>query len=124
MTAGLWIYETIGNDRYVLIYSDSITGLRNRGPYSCHSDCGDIDRDGRPELVWAIDRDWMVYKSPGNNQFNRVFSAYGDNGHVDTNIHIHDMNGNGYPEIIESGGGDAVRVYGETHDLPPFYVPP
>jgi hypothetical protein len=48
----------------------------------------------------------MVYKSPGNNQFVRVFSAYGDNGHNSTNIHIHDMNGNGYPEIIESGGNE------------------
>jgi hypothetical protein len=65
-----------------------------------------VDRDGRPELVWTIDRDWMVYKSPGNNQFQRVFSAYGDNGHNSTNIHIHDMNGNGYPEIIESGGNE------------------
>jgi len=74
--------------------------------YCPHSDCGDVDRDERPELVWAIDRDWMVYKSNGNNQFQRVFSAYGDNGHNSTNIHIHDMNGNGYPEVIESGGNE------------------
>jgi hypothetical protein len=101
----LWIYESTGNDQYALIYSDSLS-VTDRGVYAVHSDCGDIDRDGRPELVWAIDRDWMVYKSPGNNQFQRVFSAYGDNGHNSTNIHIHDMNGNGYPEIIESGGNE------------------
>jgi len=101
----LWIYESTGLNQYDLIYSDSLP-VTDRGGYSVHSDCGDIDRDGRPELVWAIDRDWMVYKSNGNNLFQRVFSAYGDNGHNTTNIHIHDMNGNGYPEIIESGGNE------------------
>jgi hypothetical protein len=101
----LWIYESTGPNQYSIIYSDSIS-VTDRGGYSVHSDCGDVDQDGKPELVWAIDRDWMVYKSPGNNQFQRVFSAYGDNGHNSTNIHIHDMNGNGYPEVIESGGNE------------------
>jgi hypothetical protein len=104
-SAQMYIYEATGNDQYQVIYGDSIP-IWDRGVYAVHSDCGDVDRDGRPELVWAIDRDWMVYKSNGNNQFQRVFSAYGDNGHNSTNIHIHDMNGNGYPEIIESGGNE------------------
>jgi len=101
----LHVFESTGNDQYQVIYAESIL-VTDRGVYCPRSDCGDVDRDGRPELVWAIDRDWMVYKSPGNNQFQRVFSAYGDNGHNSTNIHIHDMNGNGYPEIIESGGNE------------------
>ncbi len=105
-TGGLWLYEAIGNNQYGISYTDSVTGLSDRGVYCVRSDTGDVDRDGKPELVWAIDRDWMVYKSPGNNQFQRVFSAYGDNGHNSTNVHIHDMNGNGYPEIIESGGNE------------------
>jgi hypothetical protein len=104
-SAQLWIYESIGNNQFEVIYADSIS-IFDRGVYCVHSDCGDIDRDGKQELVWAIDRDWMVYKSPGNNQFQRVFSAYGDNHHNSTNVHIHDMNGNGYPEIIESGGNE------------------
>jgi hypothetical protein len=102
----LYIYEATGNNQYAVSFADSVNGVGDRGVYCVHSDCGDVDRDGKPELVWAIDRDWMVYKSPGNNQFQRVFSAYGDNGHNSTNIHIHDMNGNGYPEIIESGGNE------------------
>jgi len=107
LTGGLWVYEATGINQYALIYSDSVTGLNDRGGYSVHSDCGDIDRDGKPELVWAIDRDWMVYKYDTlGHQFQRVFRAYGDNGHNSTNIHIHDMNGNGYPEIIESGGNE------------------
>jgi len=105
-TAGLWVYEATGNNQYALVYTDSVTGVRDRGVYCAHSDCGDVDRDGKPELIWAIDQDWMVYKSTGNNQFQRVFSAYGDNGHNSTNVHIHDMNGNGYPEVIESGGNE------------------
>jgi hypothetical protein len=106
-TAGLWIYGATGINQFALIYTDSVTGLNDRGVYCVHSDCGDIDRDGKPELVWAIDRDWMVYKYDTlGHQFQRVFRAYGDNGHNSTNIHIHDMNGNGYPEVIESGGNE------------------
>jgi len=60
-TGGLWIYEASGNNQYELSYTDSVTGLSDRGVYCVHSDCGDVDRDGKPELVWAIDRDWMVY---------------------------------------------------------------
>jgi hypothetical protein len=49
----------------------------------------------------------MVYKYDSlGRRFQRVFRAYGDNGHNSTNVHIHDMNGNGYPEIIESGGNE------------------
>ncbi len=106
-TAGLWIYKATGINQYAVIYTDSVTGLNDRGVYCPHSDCGDIDRDVKPELVWAIDRDWMVYKYDSlGHRFQRVFSAYADNGHNSTNIHIHDMNGNGYPEIIESGGNE------------------
>jgi len=104
--ACLWIYKSTGPNQYGLIYADSIP-VTDRGVYCVHSDCGDIDRDGRPELVWAIDRDWMVYKYDSlGHRFQRVFSAYGDNHHNSTNVHIHDMNGNGYPEIIESGGNE------------------
>jgi len=71
-SAQLWICESTGNDQYEVIFADSLS-VTDRGAYVVLSDCGDVDRDGRPELVWAIDRDWMVYKSPGNNQFQRVF---------------------------------------------------
>ena len=106
LTAQLHIFEATGINQYQVIFNDSIP-VTDRGVYCPHSDCGDIDRDGKPELVWAIDRDWMVYKFDSLGQrFQRVFSAYGDNGHNSTNVHIHDMNGNGYPEIIESGGNE------------------
>jgi hypothetical protein len=115
-TASMYLYQATGINQYARIFSDSITGLSDRGVFCRRSDCGDIDRDGKPELVWAIDRDWMVYKYDSlSRRFQRVFRAYGDNGHNSTNITIHDMNGNGYPEIIESGGGDSGRLWGETH---------
>jgi hypothetical protein len=105
-TAKLNIYEATGINQYQVIFADSVS-VTDRGVYCVHSDCGDVDRDGKPELVWAIDRDWMVYKYDSlGHRFQRVFSAYGDNRHNSTNIHIHDMNGNGYPEVIESGGNE------------------
>jgi hypothetical protein len=101
----MFIYEATSINQYQVIFADSIP-VTNRGGYSVHSACGDVDRDGKPELVWAIDRSWMVYKYDSlGHQFQRVYSL-GDNGHNSTNIHIHDMNGNGYPEIIESGGNE------------------
>ena len=112
-TAGLWLYESIGNNQYELIYADSITGLFG-SDVICHSDCGDVDRDGRPELVWTINQDWMVYKSTGNNQFQRVFRAYRDRRHRTTKALIRDMNGNGYPEIIITGDSTLVGSYGVT----------
>jgi hypothetical protein len=106
LTAQLHIFESTGINQYQVIFNDSIP-VTDRGVYCVHSDCGDVDKDGKPELVWAIDRDWMVYKYDSlGHRFQRVFRAYGDNRHNSTNVHIHDMNGNGYPEIIESGGNE------------------
>ena len=105
-TATLHLYESTGINQFAQIFSDSITGLSDRGVFCRRSDCGDIDRDGKPELVWAIDRGWMVYKYDSlGHRFQQVFRL-GDNGHNSTNIHTHDMNGNGSPEIIESGGNE------------------
>ncbi len=115
-TAGLWLYESAGNNQYDLIYADSITGISGANGIR-HSACGDVDMDGRPELVWTINNDWMVYKYDTlAHQFQRVFRANRFRRHWTTQAYIHDMNGNGYPEIIITGD-DSARIgwaYGVT----------
>ncbi len=99
------IFETVGDNQFEIIFMDSV---ENRlSPFGFHSDCGDVDSDGKNELIWASISDWMIYTATGNNQFQRIYSQYnGNNGHNCTNIHIYDLNKNGYPEIIESGGNE------------------
>ncbi len=115
-TYGFRIYETTGDDQYELIFLDSIMGIRSRR-LTAYSDCGDIDSDGSPEIVWAIGDGWYVYKATGNNQFQRIFEAYprpNGNGHMTTKVYVYDLNGNGYPEIFETGEIESTSTRTET----------
>ncbi len=105
-TGQLWVYEATGDNEYSVILHDSLTDLPGDNAYATQSHYGDIDADGMQELIWAVKNNWTVYKATGNNAFERIFTAwqYG-NGHGTTHVYVHDMNKNGYPEIIESGEG-------------------
>ncbi len=111
------VYESIGNDRYEKIFeSDSVRNVRTRRS-TAYSDCGDVDSDGRPEIVWAIGDGWYIYKATGNNQFQRIFEAYPrprGNNHMTTKVYVYDFNGNGYPEIFETGEIETVVTTTET----------
>ncbi|RKX70939.1 hypothetical protein DRP53_03300 [candidate division WOR-3 bacterium] len=99
------VYEAVGDNDYEVSYtSDIIYRPYNlgvgRGSY-----CGDVDLDGQDEIIWAIEDNWYIYKAFGNNNFQRIFTAYPDyNWHNETRVYVYDLNGNGYPEIIETGG--------------------
>ncbi len=111
------IYESTGDDRYEIIYFGNPVGGLPLSHNEAYSECGDVDADGRPEIVWAIGDDWYVYKATGNNQFQQVFEAYPrprGNSHMTTKVYVCDMNGNGYPEIFETGELDTVVSAAET----------
>ncbi|MEO0216853.1 MAG: FG-GAP-like repeat-containing protein [candidate division WOR-3 bacterium] len=96
----LYCYETIGDNNYERFLIDSITNL----PYSlwlARSSCGDIDADGRKEIVWSTFNQWHIYKATGEHQYQRIYSS-GWSEYTATKISVYDLNGNGYPEIIES----------------------
>ncbi len=114
-TGHLWIYEAVGDNNYEIILHDSLTNLPGDNAYFPFSYCGDVDNDGREELVWAVKNNWMIYKATGNNTFERIFTAYPEgNGRGTTHIYIWDMNKNGYLDIIESGDGRNPNFYYET----------
>ena len=110
------VYEATGDNTYEVSYASNIVyrpaNLRaGRGSY-----CGDVDCDGVDEIIWAVQDNWYIYKAFGNNNFKRVFTAYPEyNGRDQTRVYVYDINGNGYPEIIESGSkGSGSNFWSET----------
>ncbi|RKX68642.1 hypothetical protein DRP53_10310, partial [candidate division WOR-3 bacterium] len=99
------VYEAVGDNDYEVVYTSDVvyrpfTFRAGRGSF-----CGDVDCDGVDEIIWAVQDNWYIYKAFGNNNFQRVFTAYPDyNWHNETRVYVYDLNGNGYPEIIETGG--------------------
>jgi len=116
-TFNAWMFEGIGNNVYGACLVDSIRGVPFRCDY-CKDAHGDVDGDGQDEFVWSTGNNWHVYKGVSNNVLQRVFSAYPPgpgNRSVKTNMDVFDLNGNGYPEVIESFDG-------EWPDYPPLTV--
>jgi len=70
------------------------------------SKCGDIDGDGRDEIIWATPTRLYVYKATGSNQFQQVWQWTQDHGTDETLIaNVFDMNNDGYKEIVVGGSG-------------------
>jgi len=66
--------------------------------------CGDIDADGRNEIIWSSYDNWRVYKAVGIGQYQQIFSLYptGDWWARVTLLTCCDLNKNGYPEVVEA----------------------
>ncbi len=98
--AYLYLYESIGDNNYDFFLVDSITNLwyAINWQSSC---CGDIDADGKEEIVWSTFNRWHIYKATGIHQYQKIYSSNWTYHDV-TMINVYDLNGNGYPEIIES----------------------
>ncbi|MEO0225825.1 MAG: T9SS type A sorting domain-containing protein [candidate division WOR-3 bacterium] len=107
-TGCLSIFEAVGDNNFERVFVDSIPNLPyHNWAYHTHNDAGDVDGDGRDELIWAVGCNWYIYEAIGNDKYERVYQGYDpENYHNTTNIHIYDLNKNGYPEIIESGGNE------------------
>ncbi len=100
----LWLYESTGDNRYAYFCVDSIGPIPGRTE-DYASLCADIDSDGKEEIIWAVQNNWLVYKAVGVHQYRRIFNAYpipGGSGVDCTVLSSADFNGNGYPEIVES----------------------
>jgi hypothetical protein len=99
----LYMGEAINNNNYELTFIDQVQTYQNARRRSA---CGDIDGDGTEEIVWSVGRWVLIYKSTGNNQFQRVLTLSGHGGETPAAIvTIYDMNKNGYNEIIYGGNG-------------------
>jgi hypothetical protein len=107
ISGGTWIFylymwEATSNNTYQRTLVDHIAG---GDWFAKNSKCGDIDGDSIDEIVWSIGTRVMVYKAIGNNQFLRVWEWYNNFGYdlPSSVVNVHDMNKNGYNEIVISG---------------------
>ncbi|MCU0606169.1 MAG: FG-GAP-like repeat-containing protein [Candidatus Edwardsbacteria bacterium] len=120
---GLWdevvtIFEATGNDTYVHVWEHTFqTGLGLLFG-QCDIKTGDVDRDGRQELVIATPESLFVYKAVGIGDFQQITAmrtgADYANRVKDGVLLVHDMNRNGYDEVVLSGRCDAGGTVYET----------
>jgi len=112
----LYFWESDADDHYVHTLVDSA----DRSVHMTHnqSTCGDIDADGAEEVIWATSKYIQVYKGGPPGVFTEVCEQYAWHGPMDQiGVTIHDMNRNGYNDIVIGGSGmntiyeiDAVQV--------------
>ncbi|UCG43625.1 MAG: VCBS repeat-containing protein, partial [candidate division WOR-3 bacterium] len=96
------VYEATGNNTYEGVFVDS--GGLTATAQARHSLCSDIDADGQEELLVSFNDFIRVYEATGNNQFECVYQWWNRaSGHHESHIQSHDMNRNGYNDIVISG---------------------
>lgn len=105
----LYLYETIRDNNYDFFLIDSITGIPG-SMWRQRSECGDIDADGKDEIVWSTFSQWHIYKVTGIHPYQRIYSSAWTTNSA-TYITVYDLNENGYPEIIEAGRPDRILIW-------------
>ncbi len=98
----LYCYEAIGDNCYDYFLIDSIINLPLLAEYVGKSACGDIDADGIEEIIWSSENQWHIYKAFGVHGYQRIYSSTWSNLREITRMNRYDLNGNGYPEVIEA----------------------
>jgi hypothetical protein len=100
----LYMYKATGVNQYQRTLVAHVT--RNVGnDWQANSKCGDADGDGVDDVVWCIGSDVYVYRYLGNNQFEQVWTWHNPGGDDVSwaDVNVHDVNSDGYNEIIVSG---------------------
>lgn len=89
-------WDAVGNNSYQRCTVD--TRVYYGEDHSCHSDCGDLDGDGKDEVVWVTPGEARVYQArPGG--FDWVWSA-GLSPSYALRARVADANRNGYGEVL------------------------
>jgi hypothetical protein len=114
-TYTLMMWEANGNNTFERTLVDQRRTTTGHG--DGRSRCGDLDGDGKDELVWALGVSVLVYAAVGNNEFEQVWEWRNDHGGQVAISNTADMNRNGYNELVVGGSGktsvfevEAVRV--------------
>ncbi|MGB9721257.1 MAG: T9SS type A sorting domain-containing protein [bacterium] len=107
--AWLYLYEAVGDNNYDFFLVDSITNIPG-SMWGHVSSCGDIDADGREEIVWSTFNQWHVYKATGVHQYQKIYSSDWTYNTA-TYITVYDLNRNGYPEVIEAGRPNHILIW-------------
>jgi hypothetical protein len=105
----LYVYEADADNSYIraLVASEVWPELADS-----RSSCGDLDGDGRNEVVWCLPQSVRVLACTGNNSFQEVWRWTPDHGSDGYGYaaHVADLNRNGYNELVV-GGWRGVSVF-------------
>lgn len=96
----LTMYEATGVNTYKVVEIDTI--WRGINFMEGSSTCGDVDGDGRQEVIFSIGGEVFVYKATGPDQYEQVWDWRNDMGRSAV-CRCADLNKNGYDEIYISG---------------------
>ena len=124
----LQMYEATGDNTYEFKVIDTIWQASS---VASHSACGDVDGDGREEVVVSLGTKIVVYKAVGDDKYEKVWEWWNDMGHFYHDmayVACHDFNKNGYDEIVvtdqwETSIFEIDTTYGIT-SRPPVVKPP
>jgi len=98
----MWEADQIGSDVYHRTPIDSL-GFGG-DDWGRISECGDIDGDGIDECIWTTPNTIKMYKAVGDDQLQEVWHWNNDHGGFRSLVStVHDINGDGYNELIAAG---------------------
>jgi hypothetical protein len=98
----LYMFKAMGTGQYGRVLVDHI---RVNDLSDAQSRCGDIDGDGKNEIIWSVGEYVNVYRYLGQGQFQRVWqwASPSPDDVVETYVNVYDLNRNGYKEMVLSG---------------------
>ncbi|MBE0434101.1 T9SS type A sorting domain-containing protein [candidate division WOR-3 bacterium] len=97
------IYEAVGNNQYDTVFTCTPDTNHWDSPSSTYA-FGDFDLDGMMEFAMAgLTGTYWVYRSPGNNQYERVLQSNLPTGNIFDCFAVADADGDGKPEVIFKG---------------------
>ena len=103
-----WIYESIGNNQYDLIFTDNPDTSNNDAPSSTHG-FGDFDSDGKIEFVMggmsagSLGATYWIYESPADNTYERIIQGYVSTKNIKDCFSVPDADGDGKMEFVVKG---------------------
>uniref|UniRef100_A0A7V4ABK7 VCBS repeat-containing protein n=1 Tax=candidate division WOR-3 bacterium TaxID=2052148 RepID=A0A7V4ABK7_UNCW3 len=92
-----FVYEMIGDNQYEMTY---VFTLNSAGMGDYDAAAGDVDNDGKEELVLSSPFRIYVYKAQGDNNYEQI--GYIITGFSSIRLLCYDFNQNGYDEIVVS----------------------
>ena len=99
----LFMWEATGDNQYERFHIADAWEHDIGGPYGFDSECDDIDGDGVEEVVWSLAGSVRVLKPITQYEFQTVAYWFNDlPWHYQTAVRVHDMNHNGYGDIVVS----------------------
>lgn len=104
----VYMYETVGNNAFEFKTIDTIQTLLGESYYES-STCGDVDGDGREEVIISLGTEVVIYKAIDNDRYKKVWEWRNDMGplfHDEAYISCYDFDKDGCDEIVITGGDE------------------